>query len=446
LRKDIAAISDKYGNNGYALVSVAPDLIPDEATRETKVIYHIDEGDRFRIGRIEVAGNTKTRDKVIRREVRVDEGDYYNASALKRSYERLNNLQYFESVDLSPKPRPEEKVVDLDVTVKEKPTGFISVGGGYSSVDHFIAMADITQGNLFGKGQLVKVKGELGGASSYYELSFRDPWFLDKQLSFGASLYNTEREYGDFSRKAFGGELSLGKSFMEYWGASVAYSFEKATIFDVDPNASNIVKDQEGTRTTSAISLSLGRDTRDNYLDPTRGSKNAVYMTFAGLGGSNAFIKGVMETSWYFPVFDVTTVHLRGIAGFATGIFGKELPLYERFYVGGINTVRGIEYGKGGPLDPNTNEAYGGEKELVLNAEYIFPILPEYKFKGLVFFDAGRAYDANETFGSDLRYTAGAGIRWVSPMGPIRIEWGYNLDKRAGEGSNKVEFAFGSFF
>jgi outer membrane protein insertion porin family len=445
LRKDVTAITDQYSNNGYALVVVTPDLIPNEQTKETKVVYRIDEGDKYKIGRIEISGNTKTRDKVIRREIRLDEGDTFNASALKRSYERINNLQFFEAVEISPKPKLEEKLVDLDVKVKEKPTGFLSVGGGYSSIDKFVAMVDITQGNLFGRGQYIKLRGELGGRSSFYELSFRDPWFMDKPISFGTSIYKTYRDYRNFERKATGFEVSFGKSFWEYWGASVSYNLEKTKIFNVRSDASSRIKDQEGTSTTSSITTSVGRDTRDNYLDPLRGSKNTVALTFAGLGGTNAFLKAILDSGWFFPVFDVTTVHLRGRVGYASALFGKKLPLYERYYVGGIYTVRGLGYGDAGPKDIN-GEAIGGEKELIFNAEYIFPIVQEYKFKGLVFFDAGRAYGTSETFGSDLRYTTGAGIRWISPIGPIRIEWGYNLDKRAGESTSKVEFTFGSFF
>jgi outer membrane protein insertion porin family len=445
LRKDVSAITDRYADNGYALVVISPDLIPDEDRKEVKVIYRISEGDKYTIGRIDISGNTKTVDKVIRREIRLDEGDVFNASALKRSYERLNNLQFFETVEISPKPKVEEKIVDLDVRVKEKPTGFLSVGGGYSSVDGFIGIIDLTQGNLFGKGYYVKARGQIGGKSSFYEFSFKDSWFLDKPISFGASIYKTEREYGNFDRKSSGFELSLGKSFWEYWHKSVAYNFERTTIFNVKDDASIYVKSQEGKRTTSSISPAIVRDTRDSYLDPMRGSKNSLQFTFAGLGGSNAFIKALIDTGWYFPLFDVTTIHLRGRIGYASGLFGKNLPLYERYYVGGIYTVRGLNFGDAGPKDIN-KEPLGGEKQLILNAEYIFPILSEYKLKGVVFFDAGRAYEKGETFGSDLRYTTGAGVRWISPIGPIRIEWGFNLDKRAGEPSNKVEFTFGAFF
>lgn len=445
LRKDIVAITDLYSNSGYALVSVSPDLIPNEETNETKVFYKIDEGDKYSVGRIEISGNTKTRDKTIRREIRLDEGDVFNASLLRRSFERLNNLQFFESVDITPKPDPEKKLVDLAVNVKDKPTGFLSIGGGYSSIDKFVAMADLTQGNLFGKGQYIKLRGELGGRSSFYELSFRDPWFMDMPVSFGTSIYKTTRQYSNFERSSTGFEVSFGKSFYEYWGASISYNYEKATIFNIKEGASQAILDQEGTKTTSSISLLVGRDTRDSNIDPLKGSRNAVHTTFAGLGGTNAFYKLNFDSGWFFPLFDVTTIHLRGRAGYATGISGKELPLYERYYVGGIHTVRGLEHGDAGPRDIN-NEAIGGVKQLIFNAEYIFPIIQEYRLKGLVFFDAGRAYGTGETLGSDLRYTTGAGIRWISPMGPIRIEWGYNLDKRPGESASKVEFTFGTFF
>lgn len=443
LRKDIAAITEQYTQNGYALANIYPDVVPDDTTRQVKVTYKIEEGDAFRVGRVEISGNLRTRDKVIRREVRLDEGDLFNSALLKRSYERLNNLNFFETVDIAPKPRYEERLLDLDVKVKERATGFLSVGGGYSSVDKLIAMVDITQGNLFGRGQYIKAKGELGGNSSFYEISFRDPWFLDRPISFQADIYRITRKYVDYERRATGFGLGLGKSLSEYWNASVSYNLENATIFNVSDDASDIIKEQIGTRLTSSITPSITRDSRDNFLDPSRGSRNSLYITFAGLGGDNAFIKGLFDSAWFFPLGS-NTISLRGRIGYATGIFGKNLPLYERFYVGGINTVRGLGFGEAGPRD-DKGAVIGGTKELIFNTEFIFPIVTELRLKGLVFFDAGNAYDLDESFGK-LRYTTGTGIRWISPMGPIRIEWGYNLDRRDGESSNKVEFTFGTFF
>lgn len=443
LKKDITALTELYTQNGYAMANVFPDIIPDEKNKEVKVIYKIEEGEIFRIGRIEISGNIKTRDKVIRREMRLDEGDKFNSALLKRSYERINNLNFFESVELSPKPRYEERLLDIDIKVKERPTGFLSVGGGYSSVDKLIGVVDITQGNLFGKGQYLKLKGELGGKSSFYELSFRDPWFMEKPISFSTDIYKTTREYVDYKRRATGFGVGFGKSLDEYWGASISYNLEKVTIYDVAEGASDFIKDQIGTRITSSITPSIVRDSRDNFIDPSRGSRNSLYVTFAGIGGTNAFIKGVADSAWFFPI-GTTTVSLRGRFGYATGLFGKELPLYERFYVGGIYTVRGLGFGEAGPRDEK-GSVIGGTKELIFNLEYIFPILSELRLKGVVFVDAGNSYDKDEPIGT-LRYTSGLGIRWISPIGPIRIEWGYNLTKKPGEGSSKLEFTFGTFF
>jgi len=446
LKDDVTALSDKHSDNGYALVSISPDLVPDEAKKQVAVIYRVSEGDKFKIGKIDIAGNTKTKDKVIRREITLDEGDTFNSSALKRSYERLNNLNFFETVDIAPKPRSDEKVVDLDVKVKEKSTGSLSVGGGYSSVDKIIGMVELTQANLFGAGQMLKLKGEIGTKMNNAELTFRDPWFLDKPISFGASIYKNQRDYPDFHRRAVGLEVSLGKRFWEYWNAGIAYNLEQVDVSDISSGASVVVQDQFGKTITSAISPSIVRDTRDNYIDPTRGSLNGLYTTFAGFGGDNKFIKGVIDSGWYYPFIYDTTIHLRGRIGWIEGIMGKTVPLYENFYVGGLSTVRGLAWGEAGPKDTATNEPIGGTKELVLNAEYIFPIIKELKIKGVVFVDWGSASASNQAITHDLRYTTGTGVRWISPFGPVRIEWGFNIARRNGEAASKVEFSFGSAF
>jgi outer membrane protein insertion porin family len=444
LEKDMVAISEMYSQNGYALVAVIPNLVPDERNKTVQVSLAIEEGDKYRIGRIEISGNTKTRDKVIRREFRLDEGETFDSSKLKRSYERINNLGYFETVEMVPKPKFEEKAVDVEVKIKERPTGFLSVGGGYSSADGFIATADVTQGNLFGKGQYIKLKAELGGKSSYYEFSFKDPWIFDTPIAFSTGIYSHNREYVEYDKEATGFYVGLGRSLGEYWRGDITYNFEKAKISNVDPDAASIITDQIGTHTLSGVTPVVVRDSRDNYLDPSRGSRNSLAVTVAGLGGDYGFVKGVLDSGWYFP-WGPTTFMVRGRFGYETEIFDKELPLYERFYVGGIYTVRGLGFGEAGPRDPVTDDVIGGTTELIFNTEFIFPISPEMRLKGLVFFDAGNSYEDFEQFG-ELRYTTGLGIRWLSPFGPIRLEWGYNIDRKPGESASKFEFAFGSFF
>lgn len=444
LEKDMVSITELYSNNGYALASVIPDLQPDEQNKTVKVALNISEGDKYKIGRIEISGNTKTRDKVIRREVRVYEGETFDSSKLKRSYERINNLGFFESVDMVPKPKYEDKSVDVDIKVKERPTGFLSVGGGYSSQDKFIATADITQGNLFGKGQYIKLKGELGGTSSYYEFSFRDPYVFDTPYSLSTGIYRHQKEYIEYDKEAYGFYIGLGKPLGEFWRGDVTYNFEKSDITNIDDDASVVVKDQEGKHTLSSVTTNIIRDSRDNYIDPTRGSRSMLTLTLAGLGGDYGYFKSLIDSGVYIP-WGAVTFLVRGRFGYASAIFGKKLPLYERFYVGGLSTVRGLDFGDAGPHDDVTDEAIGGTTELIFNTEFIFPISPEMKLKGLVFFDAGNSYEGFDEFGS-LRYTSGIGIRWISPFGPIRLEWGYNLDQHPGESSNKFEFAFGSFF
>jgi outer membrane protein insertion porin family len=444
LKRNILSISELYSENGYAIATISPDLIPEEDKKLVDVSLKIDEGDRYRIGKIEIAGNTKTRDKVIRREVRLDEGDIFNSKLLKRSYERINNLNFFETVDIIPKPQPEAKLVDLDIKVKERPTGFLSIGGGYSSVDKLIGMVDLTQGNLFGKGQLLKIRAEIGGRTTFYEINFRDPWFMNKPILFSTSIYKTTREYIEYDKKATGFGFSFGKDFSEYVKGEIEYNFEDATIYNVSEDASIVIREQEGTSTTSRITPFLVRDSRDNYLDPTRGSRNSIYFTYAGIGGSNKYVKSEIDSAWLFPL-GKTTFMLRGRFGYATGIWGEDLPLYERFYVGGIYTIRGLGWGEAGPRDEETGDPIGGTTELIFNAEYIFPIISELRLKGVVFFDAGNSYDSFDKFGT-LRYTTGAGIRWISPMGPIRVEWGYNLNRQRDEKASRIEFTFGTFF
>jgi outer membrane protein insertion porin family len=444
LKKNILSISELYSENGYAVATVSPDLIPDENKKLVDLLLKIDEGDRYKIGKIEISGNTKTRDNVIRREVRLDEGDIFNSKLLKRSYERINNLNFFETVEMIPKPQPEAKLVDLDIKVKERPTGFLSIGGGYSSVDKLIGMVDLTQGNLFGKGQLLKIRTEIGGRITSYEINFRDPWFMNKPILFSTSIYKVTREYIEYDKKATGFGFSFGKDFSEYVKGEIEYNFEDATIFNVSKKASIVIREQEGTNTTSRITPSLVRDTRDNYLDPSRGSRNSIYFTYAGIGGTNKYIKGEVDSARFFPL-GPTTFMLRGRFGYAAGTWGKDLPLYERFYIGGIYTIRGLGWGEAGPRDRETGDPIGGTTELIFNAEYIFPIISELRLKGVVFVDAGNSYESFDKFGS-LRYTTGGGIRWISPMGPIRVEWGYNLNRQRDEKPSRIEFTFGTFF
>lgn len=445
MRKDIEAITTYYSDRGYALVSIAPDVLPNEEKLLVDVAYNIKQGDKFNIGRINIAGNVKTLDKVIRREVRVDEGDEYSASKIKKSKQRLEDLQYFETVDINQKPDPDKKTVDLDVNVKEKPTGFFTIGGGYSSIDNLIGMVDVTQTNLFGRGYSLTLRGELGGKSSYYTIAFRDPWFLDKPLLFGFNLYRQKREYVNYTKDGTGMSITFGKRYGEDWSASVTYELEKSKVTDVADDADTIIKDMQGNLLTSSVTFQIVNDTRDSYIDPSSGRRYSLTLTTAGLGGDTGFWKSMLDLGWYIPIFEESTLHLRGRIGWSDSLFGKKYPLYERFYIGGLDTIRGLGYGEAGPKD-SKNDPIGAKKALIANIEYLFPIVTEMKLKGLIFFDIGRGYDETEKFGSNIKYSTGFGFRWFSPMGPIKIDYGINLNRKEGESKTKIEFGFGSFF
>jgi outer membrane protein insertion porin family len=447
LRTDIDSILDLYMEKGYALSEVNPLIDVNPQERLANITLSVTEGDIFRIGTIQISGNTKTRDKVIRREMRLSEGDIFNKKLLKRSFQRINNLNFFENVDIAPAPRVAEKLIDLNVNVKEKLTGMLSIGGGYSSIDKFMVMGEITQANLFGKGLYLKFKANFSALRTDYNISLRDPWFMDKPISASVSLYNESVIYPDYDKKATGGSVGFGKELSEYVSANITYDLEKADITNISVDASDIIKDQEGARVTSSISPSIWKDTRDNYLDPTSGYRHALYLTVAGLGGDNYFVKELVDSVVYFPYKWDTTFSLRGRLGFAAGFNGRKLPLYERFYIGGINTVRGLGFGEAGPKDANGKEI-GGNVEGIFNAEYIFPIAADLKLKGVTFFDYGSSFDKDieKISLSDMRKTAGLGVRWISPFGPIRLEWGFNLDPKEGETRSKLEFSIGGFF
>jgi len=446
LRNDIDKIIDLYMERGYARADINPLIDIDTEKKLTNITLSVTEGEIFRIGRIDITGNIRTRDKVIRREMRLDEGDIFNKKLLKRSYQRIMNLQYFDTVELTSEPKVEEKLVDLHVKVKEKLTGMLSIGGGYSSIDKFIVMGEISQANLFGKGLYLKLRTDLSSRRRNYSLTLRDPWFMDKPISASFSIYNEIYQYPDYDKDAKGFSVGFGKELSEYVGGNITYNLENVEISNVPGSASSLIKEQVGKKITSSISPAIWRDTRDNFLDPTTGSRYALYTTYAGIGGDNYFVKAISDNSWYFPAIWDTTVGLRGRLGYASGIAGKKLPLYERFYVGGIYTVRGLGFGEAGPKNEQ-GEKIGGNKELIFNAEYIFPIEREIRLKGVMFFDAGRSFDNNENISiSALRRTTGLGIRWMSPIGPVRLEWGYNISPKPGEDQGKIEFTFGGLF
>lgn len=457
IRRDIAKIVEYYGEHGYIYTNAVPDLKPGTEENSLELTFHIVEGDQVKVREINISGNNKTRDKVIRREMRVREQETVNTKDLRRSFQRINNLNYFEDVNIVPTPI-EPGWIDLDVEVKEKPTGTFSVGGGFSSQDKFVATVDITMGNFLGKGQLVKIRAETGRRRDTYSLTFREPYLFDQNLSGTVNFFNEIRDFGSYEEKRSGGDLILGRAFGEYIRGSASYTLETLEVTDLDRNADGsvasfvpiLVREQEalGKTLTSSIGLSVSRDTRDFAFDPKEGGRDALSFEYAGtfLGGDNAYYKTVLNMSRFYPIWFDHILSARGVIGFAEGIDGELLPVGERFFVGGINTVRGFQFGEAGPIDPG-GEILGGNKEAFLNIEYLIPLVAEANIKLLLFYDYGAGFNDNQKFNLDLlRKAAGFGIRWISPVGPLRLEWGYNLEPRPGEAERQIEFSIGSPF
>ncbi len=447
LQRDIATMTDYFTDRGYAFAEIAPLYFPDEQTLAVDVVYRVDPGPKVRIGEVVIRGNTKTRDKVIRRQMNVVEGDMYSGSALRDSRMQVNRLGFFESVSVSTETTPETDRLDVVVDVKEGQTGTLSGGAGFSSTDQFVFMANITQSNLFGRAQVISLNAEIGGTRQNFSLSFTEPWLFDIPLAAGFDVFMTERQYTDFTRKALGGAFRLGYEVYRNVRANVMYKYEQVEITDVSRFAPITLAAAEGRSRTSSVTLYAVHDTLDNPMYPTKGWMNLASVEVAGtvFGGDNDFVKLRLDTGYYHPLFWGTTLHARARVGLGYGLEGARLPVFERFFVGGISTVRGYDVRSLGPEAGQV--VIGGNKELIFNLEYIFPLVPQVKLRGLVFFDAGNAFSEDEGLSFEgLRLSYGGGFRWFSPMGPLTFVLGFPIDRRPGEDSSAVQFSIGAPF
>lgn len=456
LRMGLATVRELYGEQGYLYADINPQFQTHPEDRTVDLHLEVSEGPQVSIRKIRITGNNKTRDKVIRRELRVNEQETINTKLLRRSFQRINNLNFFETVEITP-TRVSDDQVDLSVRVTEKSTGSMSIGGGYSSNNRFVALAEVSQGNLFGKGQLLRARAEVGGRRNTYSLTVKEPYLFDREVSGTVDLFNIDRNFNTYQEQRIGGDLVLGKAFSEYLRGSVSYTLERLRLFGLSSDAPTQIVEQEGVSRTSSLRLSLSRDTRDFFFDPREGGRTSLSVEYAGtfLGGNNDFVKTILDVSRFYPLPWSMVFSLHGRFGHAMGINGKTLPAGERFYVGGINTIRGFDFGTVGPCQNDQDELVscqegeiiGGNSQIVLNAEFLFPLVKEAKIKGLLFFDLGRAFDHEEKLRFPaLRYSAGMGMRWISPIGPLRLEWGYNLDPEPGEEASQLEFSIGTLF
>jgi outer membrane protein insertion porin family len=449
LRDDVLKLTDRYSTKGYAFAEAMPVTTRDDANKRINITLTVKKKDLVHINRIVIKGNSRTRDKVIRREISVKEGGLFNSEALKKSQERLKRLDYFETATITPVPTMNENLMDLQVDVKEKATGNFSIGAGYSSVDSIMFMSEVSQKNFLGKGQMVSLKANISGISRQYMFNFTEPHLADSNLLFGFDLYNWMREYTDFTKTSDGVGLRFGYPLGEKWRLSTGYTLEDSTLSNVSPTASRIIIASEDIKISSALGLGFSRDTRDKPTDPNSGSLYTVNGKYAGgfLGGDADFTKFEASGSWYYPLPKETTFHYKLASGYAFANTEGKLPVYEKFYLGGLNSIRGFKAYMVSPQDPLTGDRIGGGKMWYSNVEWIFPLVKDAGLKGLFFFDCGNVYDEHQDWDfSSIKKSVGTGVRWLSPMGPLRLEWGYNLDPTNQEAQSNLDFSMGGSF
>jgi outer membrane protein insertion porin family len=449
LRNDLMTLADLYTNEGYAYADVVPGIKTIDESRQVDITFNIEKGKPVYYEEIIISGNTKTRDKVIRRQLRVYEQELTSSSRLKRSMTNIERLDYFKDVKAdTAKGSADDKMV-LKIDVVEKPTGAFSFGGGYGNVESFFGTAQIAERNLFGRGQTLSLQGILGGKTQKIILSFTEPYIYDIPLSGTVKLYNWLYAYDTYDKDSTGGSLGLGYPVFDYTRLSSTYTYDHSIITNVSDDASSSIKDIEGKNIKSSILTNLKYESRNNLFVPTRGSSHGASFEYAGLGGDIGFTKYIAETGWVFPLFGEVRGLVHAEGGYVAEIQDKKLPDYEKFYMGGIGSLRGFERDDLAPKDDEGNSV-GGDKYVQLNLETLFPLFQELGFYGVVFYDTGKVYGEHDGFKfdiADLRQSAGGGIRWVSPLGPIDIEYGYILDpKDTDHGPGKFEFSMTSTF
>ncbi len=452
--KGMERISDIYKDAGFANVDLRPQtsIVRENSTINLTVV--VTRGSPVFIERIDISGNVKTKDKVIRREFFIGEGDLYSSTKLKESINSLRRLGYFADVEFIETRGSSSEKMKVDVQVKERPTGSISLGIGYSTTDKVVGSASVSQSNFLGTGIKTSISATASDRSNSYSLSITDPWIFDKPLSAGFDLFHNTKEFDDFTMEKDGGGVRLGFPFFSRKTRfNIGYRIENVTVTDVEPFAAQTILDQEGDTRVVSVLTAIRRDTRNDAFFPTEGYKIVLSNEYAGgdLGGDTNFVKTDLSAIKYFNYDQKYIFALRAAGGYVNSFgvdeFGNNqiVPIYKKYFMGGMNSIRGYRSRSLSPKDPVTGNLIGGESNVVFNAEFLFPIAGSKSFRGVIFYDTGNAFDGGVDW-EDMRRGGGAGVRWLSPVGPLRFEWGYNLDKREGERQAMWEIAIGSSF
>lgn len=455
VQETVVALTDALADRQYAFVNVRPDISRNREARTIDLSFVIDESPRVFVERVNVNGNMRTLDKVIRREMELVEGDPFNKTKLAESEQNIRDLNFFETVNMevSPGSAPDKTVVDIDVA--EKSTGELSVGAGFSTSDGPLADFRIRERNLLGKGQDLLLGATIAGERTEFDLSFTEPYFLDRDVSAGFDLFHITRDLQDessFDQRRTGGAVRLGYPLSKRWRQTLRYSAERNEITDVQSGASRFVQDQEGERDTSAIGQRLTYDSRDSTIFPTDGWYLWLDTEVAGLGGDAKYVSGRSGASYFYPVYDQWVLNLLGEVGAIEGYSDTDVQINERFFLGG-STLRGFESSGIGPRDSTTRDALGGNYFYRGSAEMSFPLgLPEeLGILGHAFSDFGTLTELDdsgpEVVDEDsIRASVGAGLSWRSPLGPVRVDLAVPVVKEDIDQEETFRFNFGTRF
>lgn len=440
LRQEVLRLADKYKDEGYAFANVNVRSNIHEKTKKVDLVFDFEKGQKVRIGNIHVSGNSQTRDKVIRRELLINEGDLYNETQLKKSIDKVRALGYFSEVVYTKPQGSSLDTLDIDISVKERSTGALTVGAGWSTVEGIIGNAQVSHNNLFGRGQAVALNAQLAGKSNtIFSLSFTESYTLDTHWSSGFDAYNVKTHTLDFDEKKSGGDVRAGHPIGDNMSAYGTYKLEDISLDNVTAGREDLI---QGAGVISSVIGTFVYDARNNRFEPTKGIYDSLSCELAGVGGDHHFVKSIFNSRFYTPGWLDGTFRVNFEAGALLRTTSKAAPTAERFYLGGVNSLRGYQPFSLGTkkLDKNGKEVLvGGDREVFSNIEYEIPLVASMGVKGVLFYDVGSAFEGLDI--GRVRQDVGFGFRWFSPFGPLRVEIGFPILPKEGEKKQVVQFA-----
>jgi outer membrane protein insertion porin family len=452
IREDSKKIADAYGSGGYVDLQVQPQGVP-AGDGKIDVHYTIQEGGPSFVQRINIIGNTRTKDKVIRREVLIAPGDVLNSVRVETTKKRLDNLGYFSKVETYPEDTGVSGRKDLTIQVEEKRTGSLNFGAGFSTIDQLVGFVEMTQGNFdimnwpsfTGAGQKFRVRIQVGNTRKDVVMSLTEPYFLDRQLSLGGEIYYKEADYlsSIYSQRNYGFALTTRKAIALFTAVSLEYRIESIELYNISPTASSLILLEQGTTTKSVITPSIINDTRDNPFLTRRGHRLALVPYIAGgfLGGTEQIYGFSLEARQYFSLWKDTILLFSGtIASVDNWGSGTRVRIYDRLFLGGSNDLRGFDFRDVSPKDIN-GEPLGGKSMAAFTIEYTIPIIEKARFA--VFYDTGFVNAASFDFNTDQVVSdVGIGLRLDLPIGPLRIDYGIPIQTERGNSSHSGKFNF----